>query len=89
MSASGLSELHIVPQGTTINAQYYTKSILHQALLPVLARKKKSGPVTERKMFNRRSEMVFMQDDAPAHTAMVFREATWLPTQRRMATKLS
>lgn len=71
MSASGLSELHIVPQGTTINAEYYINNILQPVLLPALARKKKSGSVIEKKMFNRRSELVFMQDGAPAHTARV------------------
>ena len=29
------------------------------------------GPVTGRKMFKRRSDMVFMQDDASPHTACV------------------
>lgn len=69
MSSSGLSELHVIPQGTTINAEYYVKNILQPVLLPILTRKKKSGPVTARKMFNRRAEMVFVQDGAPAHTA--------------------
>ena len=71
MSASGLSELHIVPQGTKVNAQYYIDNILQPTLLPVLTRKKKSGPATTRKMFNMRSEMVFMQYGALAHTARV------------------
>jgi len=71
MSASGLSELHIVPQGTKVNAQYYIDNILQPTLLPVLTRRKKSGPATTRKMFNRRSELVFMHDGAPAHTARV------------------
>ena len=80
ISASGLSELHIVPQGTSINAQYYLNNILQLVLPPVLSRRKKSRPVTQRKMFNRRSEMVFMQDGAPAHTARM--------TQQRCAEQL-
>jgi hypothetical protein len=64
--------IHIVPQDTKINAEYYNiNNILQQTLLPVLARRKKSGPTTTRKMFNRRSELVFQQDGAPAHTARV------------------
>lgn len=69
MSASGVLELHVVPQRTTINAQYYVTNILQQILLPALTKRQKSGPVTARKMFSRRSELVFMQDGAPAHTA--------------------
>ncbi|KAE8279860.1 hypothetical protein D5F01_LYC21991 [Larimichthys crocea] len=53
-------------QGTTINAEYYVKNILQPVVLPILTRRKKSGPVTARKMFNRRVEMVL---GAPAHTA--------------------
>lgn len=57
--------MHVVPQGTTINAEYYVKNILQPVIHPILTRKKKSGPVTARKMFNRRAEMVFIQDGAP------------------------
>ena len=71
MSASGLSELHLVPQGTTINAAYYINEILEPTLLPVLKRTKRSVGITARKMVNRRTETVFMQDGAPAHTARV------------------
>ena len=89
MSSSGLSKLHVVPQGTTINAEYYVKNILHPVLLPLLTRKKKSGSVTARNMFNRCVEMVFVQDGAPAHTALsMFWAASWLSAQRGMATQL-
>ena len=54
---------------TTINAQYYTKCIPQQVLLPVFARKKKSGSATKHKMFNSRLQIVFMQDGAPVQTA--------------------
>ena len=49
VSVSGLLELHIVPQDTTINAQYYPNSILQQVLLPVLARKWNCGLWLNRK----------------------------------------
>ena len=66
MSALGLTELHIVPQGTTVNAEYYIQNILEGDLLPALTR---TGPVTQRKLVNKHSESVFMQDGAPANTA--------------------
>lgn len=71
MSASGLTDLHMLPQGTTVNAQYYIGNILENVLLPALRRTKRSGPMTDRKMTRRRSESVFVQDGAPAHTARV------------------
>lgn len=74
MSASELTELHIVPQGTTIGAQYYVNHILKPVLLPGLARHKRSGPTTRRKLSVRRSETSFQQDGAPAHTAKLTQE---------------
>ena len=71
MSASVLSQLHIVPQGTSVKANYYIHNIVELVLLPVHKRRRKSGGTTNRKMFNRRSELVFMQNTAPAHTARV------------------
>ncbi|XP_006818535.1 arylsulfatase B-like [Saccoglossus kowalevskii] len=40
----------------------------------IMNRKKKIGPVTGRNMYKRRSDMVFMQNGAPAHTARVSQE---------------
>lgn len=51
ISISGLLELYIVPQGTTVHAQYYTNNILEKVLRPVLARRKKSGSVNKQKIF--------------------------------------
>jgi transposase len=71
MSASGLTDLHMVPQGTTVNAQYYIDNILETELLPALKRTKRSGPAIECKMTKKHAESVFVQDGAPAHTVKV------------------
>ena len=47
MSALGLTELYIVPQGTTVNAEYYIQNILAGNLLPALTRRKRTGPATQ------------------------------------------
>ena len=52
MSATGLSELHVVPNKTAINAQYYHEVILEKYLLPVYTRTKVTGSVIERKLVN-------------------------------------
>ena len=43
--------------------------ILEGSLLPAVNRKSSNGGVTEKKIVDRRSEGIFMQDGAPAHTA--------------------
>ena len=40
MSPSDLSELHIVPQGTSVKADYYIHNILELVLLPLLKRRR-------------------------------------------------
>ena len=69
MTATCLSELHIVPQNTTINAQYYQENILEENLLPMINRVVSTGPITQRKCPKIKSEMTFMQDGARCHTA--------------------
>ena len=71
MSVSSLSEMRIMHQGTTNDVQYHINNILQPAWLSVLSRKKKSGPTTQQKLFNKRSEIVFGQDGAPAHAVYV------------------
>nr|XP_006817338.1 PREDICTED: somatostatin receptor type 2-like [Saccoglossus kowalevskii] len=48
--------------------------ILEPTLMPIMSRKKRSDLVTSRKMYKRRSDMVFMQDGTLAHTTHVSQE---------------
>jgi len=56
--AGGVTQLHVVPQGQTINANYYQTKIL-----PTYTQAMSSG------IFSSRNNIVFQQDGAPAHTA--------------------
>ena len=69
MSSKALSELHIVPSRTLIDAQYYHDIILEGFLLPALDRTATTGPLTERRFYHSMSESIFMQDNARCHTA--------------------
>ena len=69
MSHHALSELHIVPQGQSINAAYYRNEILAKTCIDALNRDPNTGCVTQRPMLENMSKMIFMQDGAPAHTA--------------------
>ena len=69
MTAQGLTELHVVPKNQTVNTAYYVSEILEGSLLPAVNRKSSNGGVTEKKIVDRRSEGIFMQDGALAHTA--------------------
>ena len=62
MTTTCLSELHIVPQNTTINAVYYQENILEKNLLPMMDRRRAVGPIINRKCPEIKSEMTFMQD---------------------------
>ena len=42
MGVNGLSKLHIVPAGETVNANYYVTNILQKELKPALKRQKKT-----------------------------------------------
>ena len=69
MTSTCLSELHIVPQKTSIDAVYYQENILEKNLLPMMSRTATTGDLTERKCPRKKSELVFMQDGARCHTA--------------------
>ena len=71
MSASGLMDLRIVPQATIVNARYYIDNIPETTLLLALKINKRSRPATARNMTTNHSELVFVQDWAPANTVKV------------------
>ena len=66
-----LMDLRIVPQATIVNALYYIDNIPEATLLLALNKYKRSRPATPQNMTTKRSELVFVQDGAPANTAKV------------------
>ena len=60
MTAGGLTDLHIVPKGRTVNGEYYREKILEKVYFPAL---KKKG------MFPDPSKAILQQDGATPHTA--------------------
>ena len=46
MSASGLSAIHIMPQGQTVDAEYYVEDILEKEVKPLLNRSKRTNEAT-------------------------------------------
>ena len=74
MSHQALSELHIIPQGQTINGEYYRTNILARTCKDAINIRSKNGPVLQRSMSSKMSEIIFMQDGAPAHTAKLTQE---------------
>lgn len=70
MSFSGLSELHIVPQGHTVTGEYYREEILKGNLFPRLANMQNNGSKFTTKFVPDMSRVIFQQDGAKAHTAL-------------------
>ncbi|KAI6658257.1 hypothetical protein LOD99_15526 [Oopsacas minuta] len=50
MSHRALSELHFIPVGQTVSAEYYVSEILGKTLMSTMNRKRERGTVVERKM---------------------------------------
>ena len=80
MSFSGLSELHIVPQGQTINQDYYCTKILEDNLFKRIEKNDPNGSIFDVKLVPDMSQLIFQQDGARAHTAR--------RTQELLATKI-
>ena len=69
MSASGLSAIHIMLQGQTVDAEYYVEDILEKEVKPLLKRSKRTNEATTNKMVVNKRRFTFQQDGAPAHTS--------------------
>ena len=69
MSASGLSAIHIMPQGQMVDAEYYVKDILEKEVKPLLKKSKRTNGATTNKMVLNKRRFTFQQDGAPAHTS--------------------
>ena len=65
MSESGLSAIHIMPQGQTVDAEYYVEDILHKEVKPLLERSKRTNEATTIKMVVNKRRFAFQQDGAP------------------------
>ena len=70
MSSQAVSKLHFLLPKQTINAAYYFDQILTNICLPSLKRTADTVTTLERKFVQNLSNVVFMQDGAPAHTAI-------------------
>ena len=69
MSAKGLTNLHVVPNKTLINAEYYHLVILKNYWPPVYTWTRSTGKIDERKLVDSMCDSIFQQDNAPCHTA--------------------
>ena len=76
MTSNCLSELHVIPQKTSVALECYCENILKNLLLPMLNCTTFTRPIDERKLTENMSEMVLMQDGAKAYTAALTLE--WL-----------
>jgi hypothetical protein len=70
MAGSGLTKLHIVDAGATVDGEYYRNRILPE-YLEACGRTIVTLSPQESLLFTARDQAVFMQDGAPAHTANV------------------
>ena len=69
MSASGLSAIHIMPQGQTVDVEYYVEDILEKKVKPLLKRSKRTNEATTHKMEVNKRRFTFQQDGTPANTS--------------------
>ena len=69
MGVSGLSNLHIVPTGKTVDSSNYIEYILKKELKPPLNLTRTTGKNNSRKLVPYPGLAVFMQDGATSHTA--------------------
>jgi transposase len=65
---NGLTQLHVVEAGSTVNGRYYREKIL-PVYFEAKTRVSDSEEVDKRALFEEPDSVVFVQDGAPAHTA--------------------
>ena len=68
MSVSGLSAIHIMPQGQTVNVEYYVEDILEKEVKPLLKKSKITNEAATHKIVGNKRRFTFQQDGAPANT---------------------
>ena len=75
MSNRAVSEMHFVPAKQIVNVQYYVEDIMEKSHQHALSRTSENGDILTRKFLPNMSRAIFMQDNAPAHTANITQ--TW------------
>ena len=78
MTGRGLTDLHFIPQGRTVTADYYIVQILEKEVKPLMCRNLSNETAVKRKFFSSNRNMTFVQDGAPPHTAKATQ--TWCET---------
>ena len=86
MGVSGLSNLHIVPTGKTVDSSYYIEHIFKKEFKPALNCTRTTGKINSRKLVPYPGLAVFMQDGATPHTAAATQ--TWCDMVRQQPAKL-
>ena len=93
MSYNGLSDLHLIPKGQSVNASYYIEEILCKTMLSSLQGDGEIGGVCERRSMPDMSSAIFQKDGAPTHTAKITQNSQnkrpKLPDQRYLAPQLT
>ena len=69
VTGCSLTSLHFILQGQTVTAYYYIIKILEKEVKPLFSRHSTTEEPVKRKLFTNKSSAIFVQDDAPAHTA--------------------
>ena len=69
MTGPGLTNLHFIPQGQTVTADYYISQILEKEVKPLLNRRSTTEIPVMRRLFSLNQKMALLQDGAPAHSA--------------------
>ena len=65
----GVSELHVIPSGTSVDANYYRETILKECKLPAMQRRAERGNILKKMLAPDMSRAIFQQDGARCHTA--------------------
>ena len=56
MTGRGLTKLHMLPTGQTVNSEYYINQILEKEVKPLTSRRQVTGCPIERKLFSSKKE---------------------------------
>ena len=67
VSYEGLNQLHVIPQTTSADAEYYVENILEEVCLPAINWMATTGSILTHHVTERRSDSIFMRDGAPVH----------------------
>lgn len=69
ITVRGLTKLHIIPEKTSVDSNYYISEILEKVVKPAFLRSSTSTDLTATKLFQDNRKGVLQQDGARAHTS--------------------